>query len=256
MPTRTSAPEDRSLLPAGTRAWSRRAGMRPVASTLLPGTGRKAQRPQSVLGLRHITTSRRGVLRQWPDLPGRTTVAVLRGEAWPGSVPETDGAVRSATLRAFSGAGRFRYSRLAIPEGDKSDKSRDFLEVPGRVSLWCFGAAMQNQACWGHGSCGVHAEHGGPTQGCHLDRRLFEGSASDDARCNICDRDIHMTSQDSSANGSGLTKTEWELLLDAIRAYNHNADYRTLHGKLAILAKASGVRPKGAALTSGEAGRT
>ena len=75
VPTRTSAPEDRSLLPAGTRAWSRRAGMRPVASTLLPGTGRKAQRPQSVLGLRHITTSRRAscgnglIFREKPPPP-------------------------------------------------------------------------------------------------------------------------------------------------------------------------------------------
>lgn len=64
-----------------------------------------------------------------------------------------------------------------------------------------------------------------------------------------------MTSQDSAMNGPGLTKTEWELLLEAIHAYNHNADYRILHGKLAILARASGVRPKGTALTGGETGR-
>ncbi|SDL93376.1 hypothetical protein [Paracoccus chinensis] len=64
-----------------------------------------------------------------------------------------------------------------------------------------------------------------------------------------------MSSQDSCINGPGLTKTEWELLLDAIHAYNHNADYRILHGKLAILAKASGVRPKNTTLTRGEAGR-
>lgn len=61
-----------------------------------------------------------------------------------------------------------------------------------------------------------------------------------------------MSSQDSSMNGPRLTKTEWELLLDAIRAYNHNADYRILHGKLAVLARASGVRSKGTALAGGE----
>lgn len=65
-----------------------------------------------------------------------------------------------------------------------------------------------------------------------------------------------MSSQDSSISGPGLTKTEWELLLDAIHAYNHNADYRILHGKLAVLARASGVRSKGTTLTSGETGRT
>lgn len=64
-----------------------------------------------------------------------------------------------------------------------------------------------------------------------------------------------MSSQDSCINGPGLTKTEWELLLDAIHAYNHNADYRILHGKLAILAKASGVRPKNTTLIRGEVGR-
>ena len=41
------------------------------------------------------------VLRQWPDLSRKTTAAVLRGEAWPGSDSGTDRAVRSATLRAF-----------------------------------------------------------------------------------------------------------------------------------------------------------
>ena len=65
-----------------------------------------------------------------------------------------------------------------------------------------------------------------------------------------------MISQDSFINGPRLTKTEWELLLDAIHAYNHNVDYRTLHGKLAVLAKASGVRPKGTTLTGGDTGRT
>lgn len=65
-----------------------------------------------------------------------------------------------------------------------------------------------------------------------------------------------MSSQDSSINGPGLTKTEWELLLDAIYAYNHNADYRILHGKLAVLAKASGVRSKGTTLTGRETGLT
>lgn len=64
-----------------------------------------------------------------------------------------------------------------------------------------------------------------------------------------------MTSQDSAISGPGLTKTEWELLLEAIHAYNHNADYRILHGKLAILARTSGVRTKGTALTGGETGR-
>ena len=64
-----------------------------------------------------------------------------------------------------------------------------------------------------------------------------------------------MTSQDSSMNGPGLTKTEWKLLLEAIHAYNHNTDYRTLHGKLTVLAKASGVRPKGGTLTGGNTSR-
>lgn len=87
--------------------------------------------------------------------------------------------------------------------------------------------------------------------------REFRGfPLSEDIRCNICSRDIHMTSQDSSTNGPGLTKTEWELLLDAIHAYSHNADYRILHGKLATLARASGVRPKNTTLTSGNASRT
>ena len=60
-----------------------------------------------------------------------------------------------------------------------------------------------------------------------------------------------MASQDSAIYGPGLTKTEWELLLEAIHAYNHNADYRILHSKLAVLARASGIRPKGTPLTSG-----
>ena len=64
-----------------------------------------------------------------------------------------------------------------------------------------------------------------------------------------------MTSQDSFMNTPGLTKMEWELLLDAIHAYNHKADYRTLHGKLTVLARASGVRPKGSTLTGVETGR-
>ena len=78
---------------------------------------------------------------------------------------------------------------------------------------------------------------------------------SEETRCSICHRDIHMTSQDSSMNGLGLTKTEWELLLDAIHAYNHNADYRTLHGKLTVLARASGIRHKAGSLTGGETAR-
>lgn len=65
-----------------------------------------------------------------------------------------------------------------------------------------------------------------------------------------------MTSQDNSMKEPGLTKNEWELLLDAIHAYNHNMDYRTLHGKLAVLARASGVRPKGGTLTGGDTSRS
>ena len=47
---------------------------------------------------------------------------------------------------------------------------------------------------------------------------------SEETRCSICNRDVHMTSQDNSMKEPGLTKTEWELLLDAIHAYNHNMD--------------------------------
>jgi len=51
-----------------------------------------------------------------------------------------------------------------------------------------------------------------------------------------------MTSPNSTAPASSLTVTEWELLLEAIHAYRHNPEYRTLHAKLSLLAKASGVR--------------
>lgn len=64
-----------------------------------------------------------------------------------------------------------------------------------------------------------------------------------------------MTSKDNCINAPGLTKTEWELLLGAIHAYHHNKDYRTLHDKLTVLARASGVRPKGSTLIGSEASR-
>ena len=64
-----------------------------------------------------------------------------------------------------------------------------------------------------------------------------------------------MTSKDSCINAPGLTKAEWELLLGAIHAYNHNKDYRTLHEKLTVLARASGVRLKGSTLIGAEASR-
>lgn len=64
-----------------------------------------------------------------------------------------------------------------------------------------------------------------------------------------------MSSQDNSMKEPELTKTEWELLLEAIHAYNHNTDYRTLHGKLTVLARASGVRPKGGTLTGRDTSR-
>ena len=64
-----------------------------------------------------------------------------------------------------------------------------------------------------------------------------------------------MTSKDNCINTPVLTKTEWELLLCAVHAYYHNKDYRTLHDKLTVLARASGVRPKGSTLIGSEASR-
>lgn len=78
---------------------------------------------------------------------------------------------------------------------------------------------------------------------------------SEASRCSICDQDIYMTSRDSCMDGPGLTKTEWELLLGAIHAYYHNKDYRTLHDKLTIIARASGIKPKGSTLIGSEARR-
>lgn len=114
---------------------------------------------------------------------------------------------------------------------------------------------MQSPTLCGHGGYGVHAKwrrHSGLSPGWAVFDRL---PPSEDNRCKIYDRDIYMTSQNSCINGSGLTKTEWELLLEAIHAYNHNTDYRTLHSKLTVLARASGVRPKGGTMTGEETSR-
>ncbi|MBB1493167.1 hypothetical protein H5395_17020 [Paracoccus sp. MC1854] len=65
-----------------------------------------------------------------------------------------------------------------------------------------------------------------------------------------------MTRPDSTAPASSLTVTEWKLLLEAIHLYRHNPEYRTLHDKLSLLARASGVRLTRAASRRGASRQT
>ena len=55
-----------------------------------------------------------------------------------------------------------------------------------------------------------------------------------------------MIRRTSKSTQPDLSATEWGMILTALGAYQHHADFRDLHGKVALLAEAAGGVSQGA----------